>query len=451
MVQLTTLDTGFLKAHDPYRQASLAIGAVAVVNGAAPNFDHLKEVVAERIQSIPRHAQVLRGQWIDHPERDLAKHLRRVALPRPGGDSELCQAIANALQRPLDFNRPLWECWIIEGLEGNRWAILLKIHHCMADGIPAAQLLTKLCDEADEAGTEAFTAFTDHVAVKPVSRSPRHNRSQTDPLWRLPAAVTTTVVKAAARAVTWPVSWSSPHAPPTTKQRYGTVRIPLTDVDRICRKFDVTIDDVALAAISEGFRTVLLRRGEQPRADSLRTREPTASSISTLLPYLPVEHDDPIRRLRIVHQQLQQPQPSGRDRPAGLSARCAKAIHALIRLPQRSIVTLTTHASGPRHRLRLMGQTMEQVLPIPPTALPHSTGVAVLTYGDELVFGITVDDDAAHTMAQLATGIERGAAHLTALSHDSVVLFGRDRKRSYRSRTGGGHGRAYPPPAWARR
>ncbi|CFR96403.1 putative diacylglycerol O-acyltransferase [Mycobacterium tuberculosis] len=203
----------------------------------------------------------------------------------------------------------------------------------------------------------------------------------------------------------------------------------------MCHKFGVTANDVALAAITEGFRTVLLHRGQQPRADSLRTLEKTDGS-SAMLPYLPVEYDDPVRRLRTVHNRSQQ---SGRRQPDSLSdytplMLCAKMIHALARLPQQGIVTLATSAPRPRHQLRLMGQKMDQVLPIPPTALQLSTGIAVLSYGDELVFGITADYDAASEMQQLVNGIELGVARLVALSDDSVLLFTKDRrKRSSRA------------------
>jgi WS/DGAT/MGAT family acyltransferase len=453
MAQLTTLDAGFLKAPDPDRHASMAIGAVAVVNGAAPDYDLLKSLLAERIQAIPRFAQVLQTEGIDHPGFDLAHHVRRAALPQPGDDGELFRAIAHALERPLDMDRPLWECWIIEGLNDNRWAILMKIHHSMANGISAAHLLTRLCDDADS------DAFAYRVGDKQVSSSPANARSWTHALWRAPAAVTATVTatvfKAAARAVTWPAAWTSPTSPTATMRRYSTVRVPRAAVDSVCRKFGVTTNDVALAAITEGFRTVLLHRGEQPRPDSLRTLEQAAHGSSAMLPYLPVEHDDPVQRLRTVHNRLN---PTNQSRQVGSISEytplmlCAKAIQVLTRLPQRGIVTLATNAPGPRHRLRLMGQRMDQLLPIPPTALQLSTGVAVLSYGDELVFGITSDYDAAREMEQLATGIELGMARLVALSQDSVLLFAKDRrKRSFRAHPSGAQrGRASTPPAQAR-
>ena len=172
-------------------------------------------------------------------------------------------------------------------------------------------------------------------------------------------------------------------------RKYGTVRVPIGDVDRVCRKFGVTVNDVALAAITEGFRTVLLRRGQEPRADSLRTLVPTPMR-SAMLPYLPVEHDDPVQLLRTVHNRWKvkhadQRQPGIVEAAINILPTMwrSNVLQLLARLPQAGIVTFGTHAPGPRHRLRLMGQTMERLLPIPPTALQLSTGVAVLSYGDE--------------------------------------------------------------------
>jgi diacylglycerol O-acyltransferase len=431
MARLTTPDAGFFKT-PPDRHASLAIGAVAVVHGAVPNYDLLKTFLAERIQAIPRSTQVLRTEWIDDPDFDLTRHVRRVALPRPGDDTELFRAIAHALERPLDLDRPLWECWVIEGLKGNRWAILMKIHHCLADGISAAHILTRLCDDA---GSDTFA---NHVGAKQVSPPQVEKRSWAGALWRA-SSVAGTVMSTLAGAI-WPAARTSPIDPVTTMRRYSTVRVPIADVDSVCRKFGVTANDVALAAITEGFRTVLLLRGEQPRADSLRTLVPMPVR-SAMLPYLPVEHDDPVQRLRTVHNRWQAKQT---DQPAGGIVESAinllptmlraNVIQLLARLPQRGIVTLATNVPGPRHQLRLMGQTIERLLPIPPTAVQLSTGVAVLSYGDELVFGITAEYDAASDVKQLAAGIELGMARLVALSQDSVLLFSKDHRRKRPSR-----------------
>ena len=112
-------------------------------------------------------------------------------------------------------------------------------------------------------------------------------------------------------------------------------------------------------------------------------------------------------------------------------------------------MTLATNGPGPRHRLGLMGKKVDSVLPIPPTALQLSTGVAVLSYGDELVFGITAGYDEAPELEQLAAGIDRGMARLVALSQDSVLLFTKDRRK--RSSRAPAHRRATTPDVGADR
>lgn len=422
MAQAKALDTAYLKASDPEQHAGLAIGAVAIVDGPVPDRTLLKELLAERFRSIPRCTQLLRAQnfeWVDCPEFDVAHHVRRVAIPRPGDDTQLSQAIAFALERPLDLSRPPWECWVIEGLTGNRWAILIKTHHDVADGNSAAHLLTRLCD--DDAGDLAVAKT---VGVEQVSPDPRPGWAHA--LGRA-AALAGTLVGAM-----WPAERLPAHP---VMRRYGTVRVPAADVDKVCRKFGVTVNDVALAAITEGFRRVLLRRGEEPRADSLRTLVPLfgQAARSAMLPYLPVEHEDPVQQLRTVHNRWK----AQKREPGFVEAalNClpgvlrSNVLQLLARLPHAGLVTLGTHTPGPRHQLRLMGQTMQRLLPIPPTALRLSTGVAVLSYGDDVVFGITAEYDAAADVKELVAGIELGMARMVALSGDSVLLFGRDHRR----------------------
>jgi diacylglycerol O-acyltransferase / wax synthase len=437
-----TLNKTHLKAHDPHQHASLAIAAVAIVDGALPDYGLLKTLLAERIQSLPRCTQLLRSHpsdtaqdWIDYPGFDLAQHVHRVTIPPPGDDAELFRAVAYALERPLDLDRPLWECWVIEGLQDNQWAILMKIHHCLADGISAAHILTRLCDEA-----ETDTSFSGHDDTNRVGAKPVRTGK---PGWSEALSRFTSQVSGVAGTLAsamWPATTPSVERVPTMR-RYSTVRVPIDAVDGVCRKFGVSTNDVALAAITEGFRKVLLNRGEQPRADSLRTMDRPDERSSAMLPYLPVEHDDPVQRLRTVHNRLKANRTDKRQSSILESAiSClpivlrSKAIQLLTRLPQRGIVSVATSVPGPRHQLRLLGQRLERMLPIPPTALALSTGVAVLSYGDELVFGITAGYDAAPEIRQLAAGIELGMARLVALSQDSVLLFGKDHRRKRSSR-----------------
>ena len=136
--------------------------------------------------------------------------------------------------------------------------------------------------------------FANHVEAEDVSQPRADTRNWADALWRASAGTVAKATQAATAAI-WPGAWApvGTARPVNTMRRYSTVRVPIAAVDDVCRKFGVTANDVALAAITEGFRTVLLHRGEQPRADSLRTLEKIDERVSAMLPYLPVEHERP--------------------------------------------------------------------------------------------------------------------------------------------------------------
>jgi diacylglycerol O-acyltransferase / wax synthase len=462
--QLNTLDAGFLMAEDSDRNVSLAIGGIAIIDGSAPNYRQFKDILAERIRTIPRCTQMLRTQpfdvgapqWVEDPGFDLSRHVRRIAVPRPGDDAELFQVVADVLERRLSRDRPLWECWVIEGLKGNRWAILMKIHHCMADGISATRILTRLCDQIDGdafaapvvAKRNAARPHLAHPHLQPVpDPTPRSN--PLDSLWRTATSITdaaTRTVSGAAEIAAGllrPTAGSSLVGPVTAMRRYRAVRVPLAEIEQVCRKFDVTVNDVALAAITEGFRAVLLHRGEEARPDSLRTLVPVSvrspgaldkpgNHLSIMLPYLPVELGDPIQQLRAVHSRLSRAKQGGQRQAGNIAVSATNyipfmlsswVIRFLTRLPQRGIVTLATNVPGPSRRLEMMGRKVARLLPIPPIALRLRTGVAVLSYADDLVFGITADYDAGADIDQLADGIKIAVARLDMLSQDSVLLF----------------------------
>jgi diacylglycerol O-acyltransferase / wax synthase len=456
--QLNTLDAGFLMAEDSDRNVSLAIGGIAVIDGATPKYDKFKAVLAQRVQSIPRCTQMLRiqpfdvgpPQWVEDPAFDIGRHVRRIAVPRPGDDTELFRVVADVLERRLDRDRPLWECWVIEGLKGNRWAILMKVHHCMADGISAIRILARLCDEIDgdvfARPVAKRTGRRPHLTPVP-EHAPRTN--PLNELWRTATAITSTVTRTVggateiAAGLTRPAAGSSLVGTVTSMRRYRAVRVSIADVEQVCRKFDVTINDVALAAITEGYRSVLLRRGEEPRPDSLRTLVPVSvrapgstdqpgNRISIMLPYLPVDEDDPIQQLRTVHSRLTRTKQGGQRQAGNLAVSMTGVvpfilsswlIRLLTRLPQRGIVTLATNVPGPHRPLAMMGHTVSRLLPIAPIALQLRTGVAVLSYADDLVFGITADYDAGADIDELADGIEIAVARLEMLSQDSILLF----------------------------
>ncbi|MGV0792262.1 WS/DGAT/MGAT family O-acyltransferase [Mycolicibacterium sp. XJ1819] len=439
MEQLSVLDAGFLHAEDSDRHVSLAIGAVAVLAGPMPDFDTLVESLADRIVAIPRLRQVLRTQpldlgapkWVDDPNLDLTHHIRRAALPRPGDDDALFRWVADVMERRLDRDRPLWECWIVDGLPQNRWAILMKIHHCVADGVAATHLLAKLCDDGigDTIGAAPGATGRASGAGRWL---PALNLNPVD--WVVTAWRTVQGAAEIAGGLLRPAaSWLT--GPVTAMRRYTAVEVAREDVDAICERFEVTVNDVALAAITDSFRTMLLRRGEQPQPTSLRTLVPvsvradddadrTDNRVSVMLPYLPVEKSDPIQQLRTVHDRMTRAKSGGQRQAGNIVTSAANAIpfaltawavRALTRLPQRGVVTLATNVPGPRKRMYVLGREVVRLLPVPPLALQLRTGIAILSYADHLVFGIVGDYDATPDVNDLARGIERAIGRLTAI------------------------------------
>ncbi|GAB3014781.1 WS/DGAT/MGAT family O-acyltransferase [Mycobacterium bourgelatii] len=450
MDHLTTLDAGFLKAEDADSRVSLAIGGLAVVEGPAPRQDALVSVFAERIRACPRFGQRLKlhpldlgaPEWVDDPDFDIERHVRRVALPQPGDDHELGRVIADVMARRLDRDRPLWEVWVIEGLADDRWATLTKIHHCMADGIAATHVLAGLCDDG-MSGMSGMSRDSYVHQIRAAQESPQPDSgslSLMTALWNLPASIASGVLRTAQGAGQIAAGLLSPVGSPLTGRlsdlrRYSGARVPLADIERICQTFDVTLNDVALTAITESYRNVLLARGQRPYRDSLRTLIPvsvrspdafgqTDNRVSMMLPNLPVDEENPVQRLQKVHARLGRAKASGQRQAGNVLVSLANripfalsawAVGLLTRLPQRGVVTVATNVPGPRRPLRLLGRRVLSVYPIPPLAMHLRTGVAMLSYADDLYFGILADYDAAD-VDQLARGIEAAVARLVAIS-----------------------------------
>ena len=177
MEQLTALDATFLEVEDSDPHVSLAVGGVSIMEGPAPAYDEFVAAFAKRAPTIPRCTQILRThpldlgapEWVDDPHFDIARHVHRLALPHPGGDAELFETIAAVMERRLDRERPLWECYVIEGLSDDRWAVLTKIHHCIADGIATTQMLARFSDDRDEHGEPDTFATQIRAAKEPAT------------------------------------------------------------------------------------------------------------------------------------------------------------------------------------------------------------------------------------------------------------------------------------------
>ena len=450
MEQLTTVEASFLEAEDADSHLSLAIGVLAIIDGPIPERYNLVRTLSERMAAEPRLTQLVHKhplefaapEWIEDANFDIAHHVRWAALPQPGDDTTLFRTVADLMERRLDRVHPLWECWILEDLPDGRWAALMKIHHCIADGIAAMRMLSTMSD----GGAGETYASDIRAATEPAPAVDRRTGFSLNPLtwagdlWGVSEATTNAAAQTAMGAARFaaglitPAAGSSLHGSMSNKRRYSAARVSLKDVETVCEVFGVTLNDVALAAITDSFRAALLRRGEKPRRNSLRTlipvsvRAPDAMNrvdirVSAMLSSLPVEQADALKRLRMVHARLDRLKGSGERQAANALvtltnyvpfALSAWTVRLLTRLPQRSVVTLASNVPGPRRRLQVLGRPVEELLLIPPIAMRLRTVVGMLSYVDEMVFGITADYDAAPDVDELARGIELGFARLLA-------------------------------------
>ncbi|HEU4421704.1 MAG TPA: wax ester/triacylglycerol synthase family O-acyltransferase [Pilimelia sp.] len=486
--RLSPLDAAFLDAEDEDPHASLAIGSVAVLEGPPPSHEEFAAAIGRRLPLVPRYRQRLRtlpldlGQpvWVDDAGFDLDYHVRRTALPEPGDDDALCRLVARLMSQRLDRERPLWETWAVEGLRGGRWAIVSKVHHCLADGVSGTNLYRALCDAPEEeaaAGEDVWVPRPAPSTVRLVAGALGDlARSPVEQLRLLMWAVQTPArTVQAVRSVTrglgtlatalTPASGSSLSGPIGRPRSYRLVRASMTDVTHVGKTFGASINDVALAAISAGFRALLRARGERPEPHAIRSLVPVSvrarddggvsgNRISMMLALLPADIDDPVERLRVVHARLATLKASKEAEAGAAMTALAEhepyppiswAIRLAARLPQRSIVTVTTNVPGPRQPLFVLGRPILEIFPYVPIALRLRTGVAVLTYCDQIAFGVTSDYTSTPEADLLAAAIEEGVAELVAAARSAASASSRQKPAdSRRARRKAAAGRSEP-------
>ena len=170
MSQMNPLDGVFLSMETA--ETPTHVGGLAVLDTATnPNFDfdHFRDFVAERVALCPRFgwrvSEVPFGldlpYWVSDEALDFNEHVRRAALPSPGGSRELADLAGHLFAMPLDRSRPLWEMYLIEGLQGGRVALLWKVHHCLMDGVSGAGLMELLFDPSPEPAPRASLPVAD--------------------------------------------------------------------------------------------------------------------------------------------------------------------------------------------------------------------------------------------------------------------------------------------------
>ncbi len=455
--RLSSLDTTFLDIERP--GVPLHVGSLSIVerdplvdDAGRIRIEDLRRLVESRLHLLPKYRQRLmptplslgRPVWVDADRFDIAEHVKVIGLPAPGTDEQLVE-LAEELQRlPLDRTKPLWEKWFVDGLQGGRIGIVDKIHHAMVDGVSGAGTLTVLLHPDPEAGTGEPEPWEPRPAPSGTQLLAESARDlATVPLgWARAVASTARSPEllrervGALRAVVRPENLaprSSLNRPVGVRRRFLTVRESLVDLKELSHRLGVTVNDLVLAAVAGGLRSLLAGRGEPVDAIDLHALVPVSTRtegdqhlgnvVSSLVAVLPVHEPDPAARLEIVRDAMVALKQSGEQEGTELVFEWADTfLPPVLALTSRFLVehnplvnVVVTNIPGPQIPLYVLGARLLEIYPVVPLAANLSLGIAILSYDGQLTFGIHVDPDACPDADAFAKGLADAFEELLVL------------------------------------
>ncbi len=459
--RLTALDASFLHAETP--ETPLHVGSVAVFEGApffdengAFRVDELRARVAARLHVVPRFRKKVmwvpfgqgRPVWIDDPAFDIADHVKVMVLPGPGTREQLFELCELLQMRLLDRDRPLWELWFVGGLDDGNVAMIEKVHHALVDGVSGVDAATATLDLDRDAPLVEAPPWTPAPAPTPgrlLAESLWERATDPVEMARSAQAVLRVPARLAREAAEIAGTVANLVAPGTVlsstslTQRVGrrrrllAVRQDLTEVKRAKAAFGATVNDVILAAVAGGVRTLLLSRGEALEGRELHVLVPVSvradhehldlgNKVASLFVALPIGEDSAIARLELVRQAVGEQKARNLAEgtellldwmdhlPPMLTAALSRTIHR-----QPFVDMVVTNVPGPQFPLYCMGAEMLEATPVVPLGGNLSVGIAILSYNGAITLGIHADRDACPDVAVLADGIGDAFAELLAL------------------------------------
>ncbi len=451
--RLTSVDASFLS--NETSSSHMHVGAILIFEGPPPRYVDLVEHVRGRLELVPRFRQRLavppleagRPLWVDDVNFNLTYHIRHTALPEPGGEAQLKRLTARVFSQQLDRSKPLWEMWLVQGLERDRFAILTKTHHAMVDGISGVDIGTVLFDlepvpepapvedgwEPHAAPTRAeliARAATDAAAtpLKLAERAVEAVRHPESATRRATEAVEGLLEFAAALADPAPhVPLNQPIGP---HRRFSWTRSELAAFKRIKDTFGGTVNDVVLAVVTGALRSWLQERGIRTEGLELRALVPVSirtadergdlgNRLAAMRGPLPVYVEDPVRRLRVVSEQMEGLKRSKQALGAEVISRfndfappTLLAQAARINFSTRLFNLIVTNVPGPQMPLYVLGREMEEVFPVAFLPPDHALAVAIMSYNGRICFGLLADYDSMEDVEALARGLDESLAEL---------------------------------------
>jgi WS/DGAT/MGAT family acyltransferase len=446
MDRLTSLDSSFLTNESD--SSHMHVGAVLIFEGPPPDYNDFLDHVRSRLHLVSRFRQKLafppietgRPFWVDDPNFNLAYHVRHSALPSPGSEEQLRNLAGRVFSQRLDRSKPLWELWLVQGLERNRFALINKTHHALVDGVAGVDIATVIFDlkpvpepiEPDEAWVPSPPPSSAEMAARglmelseaPLKLTRRAIRAARDPV--------TTAQRAAEAAealaeVAWNFTNPAPDLPLNVEigshRRFVWTRAKLADFKRIKDALGGTVNDVVLTVVSGALRRWLDRRGITTAGLELRALVPVSiraeddhgvlgNRIAAMRGPLPVYVEDPVKRLAVVRAAMDGLKESKQALGAEVISRfndfappTLLAQASRINFSTRLFNLIVTNVPGPQIPLYVLGRELEDVFPVAFLPENHALAIAIMSYNGGMDFGLLADYDSMEDVGVIADGL----------------------------------------------
>ncbi len=431
------------------------VGAVMIFEGPPPGREDTLEHIASRLHQVPRYRQKLavprfemgRPLWVDDPSFNLEYHARHTALAAPGDLEQLRLLTARIFSQRLDRSKPLWECWVVQGLEGDRFAIISKTHHSLVDGVSGVDLATVLFDLSP--------VPAEHPEQQEWTPNPEPSQAQliaegVKGLLRRPGELTQAAVGAALHPertmgrvreaaegfgeVVWaglnPAPETPLNVPIGAHRRVFWVQTELAQFKAIKNSLGGTVNDVVLAVVTGALARWLRTRGVRTEGLELRAQVPVSirsddehdrlgNRIAVLRAPLPVYARDPVERLRIVRESME----GVKDSKQALAAQVIAGLEdfapptilsmaSRMNWSTRLFNMIVTNVPGPQIPLYMQGRELLEVVPVAFLPENYALTIAAMSYNGSLVFSLLGDYDAMHDIDKVGQYVEEALGEL---------------------------------------
>jgi diacylglycerol O-acyltransferase len=458
--RLTSTDASFLSQEGP--TAHMHIGGVLLFEGPPPKFGDYLDHVRSRLHLVPRYRQKLatpplesgRPLWVDDPNFNLEYHIRHAALPSPGTEEKLFELAGRIDSQQLDRSKPLWESWLVEGLDDDRFALIYKTHHSLVDGVAGVDLATVLLDleRTPAPPSTDLEPWQPHREPSPVELLLAGMRGLVGAALELvertleaasrPARTAGSLAEAAEGLgeLIWAGLNPAPETPLNVEigphRRFAVVRQELSEYKEVKDALGGTVNDVVLAVVTGALARWLRSRGVRTEGLEMRALVPVSvrgseerhtlgNRLAAMRAPLPVYISDPVARLRFIKQAMDGLKESKQAVGAATLARVNNLAPptildqaSRIQFSTRLFNLLVTNIPGPQFPLYLLGRKLQDLFPVAFLPRNHSLAVAIMSYDGGIDYGLLADYDALGDIDVIAGGIRESLDELLAAARD---------------------------------